>query len=148
MPTYRIECGRKGARGIRISYHDGEHYNSVRALGGGGGGGGDSQAEEDVEGGLQELRLSEPCTNEEGSEASEGDARQSGDISDGVGSMGDGGEPPPPMGPRARQQQQRNVKKAEKQARAAQRHREAVAAAAEGSGGKEEEPAANRVITL
>ena len=52
LPTYRIECGRKGARAIRISYHDGEHYNSVRALGrdskaGGGGSGGGGSAGDD-----------------------------------------------------------------------------------------------------
>ena len=32
MPSYRISCEQPSARCIHVSYHDGEHYNSVHAL--------------------------------------------------------------------------------------------------------------------
>ena len=39
-PSYRISCDDANARIIHVSYHDGEHYNSVHLAEGGGGGAG------------------------------------------------------------------------------------------------------------
>ena len=190
-PSYRIECkpeskpssskasakgSSKAVRDIHLSYHDGEHYNSVRVLLTGKDGGGGSAGNRF--GGLR----GDGCSSAEVDEEETGDDRQSAvsGVADGVSGVqlageaaeddeaaalpaeadGESGESAPE--PLSQQESKPDVKlkpkerrKEEKRLRKEQKHREAVAAAggvdaaAEvGGGGAGEQPGGRSMIVL
>lgn len=164
-PSYRIECqggssgGSSAPRQIHLSYHDGEHYNSVRPLGGisqpsarGGGGsrqGGSSHDKGGAEEENDELSRLAYDTAAVDLSAGPGEGGAEGDGAHATGAAAevagksddDEGDAKPALSAKAAKQKEKARKKEEKARKKEQKHREAVAAAGGGvSDGDDETP--------
>ena len=171
-PSYRIESQQAAAAAaagdIHLSYHDGEHYNSVRPLGGraasrgrggsadGGGGGtasgrrkgeaeaGGDAADDETISAMATAALD--LTDGAGADEASANAQATGTVpprpaaADGGASSGEegGGEPTPALSAKASKQKEKAKKKEEKAKRKEQKHREAVAAAGGAGDGGED----------